>query len=265
MHRSNVLLLAIATALAGCAHHPVNPSFPLTSADAKVAWSAMQEDPKPLARPIVVLGGIYDPGWAAASVERDLRTIANEAHENNIIHVGFLDTLSFDGAAEKFITAVDKQFASNNPTQTIEVDVIGFSMGGVVARYAASDIYAAKSGRRLRIHRLFTVSSPHIGAKLAWVPVPDTRVSDLRCGSGFLDQLNAESHPYEIISYARLGDEVVGERNAAPPGQTPYCLSKQGFSHASAYNDARILADIGRRLRYEEPFTLDPPAPLPQE
>jgi len=258
------ILTVILLLLAGCAR-PTNPSFPLTSAAAKVAWSAMEDDPKPLARPIVVLGGIYDPGWAAASVENNLQKIAADTDDRNIIHVGFLDTLSFDGAAEKVIKAVDSRFpnAHADASHTIEVDVIGFSMGGLVARYAASDMHFDKAGRRLRIHRLFTVSSPHQGAKLAWVPVPDSRISDMRSGSEFLEQLNAEQPDYEIIAYARLGDEVVGERNAALPGDTPYWLSKQVFSHASAYSDTRILADIGRRLRDEQPFTRSPPAALP--
>ena len=246
----------------GCASD-VNPSFQLTSADAKVAWSAMADDQKPLARPILILGGIYDPGLAAAKVERSLREITGEADHDRIVHVGFLDTLSFDGAAAKAIEVLDKHLPSNDPSRTIEVDVIGFSMGGLVARYAASDLYATESGRRLRIARLFTVSSPHQGAKLAWVPMPDSRVSDMRSGSDFLKQLNAESQSYEIIAYARLGDEVVGEENAAPPGQSPYWLSKQVFSHASAYSDTRILADVARRLRDETPFTRGPASPLP--
>jgi hypothetical protein len=178
MHRCSVLFLALATAFAGCAQQ-TNPSFPVSSADAKVAWSAMKESPKPLQRPVLVLGGIYDPGLAAASVERSLQQILCNADDEKIVHVGFLDTGSFDRAARKAIEAVDKRFASDDPECTVEVDVIGFSMGGLVARYAASDAYAAKAGRRLRVHRVFTVSSPHQGAKLAWVPMPDSRVSDM--------------------------------------------------------------------------------------
>jgi|RhiMethySRZTD1v2_1073278.scaffolds.fasta_scaffold00293_32 hypothetical protein len=263
MRIPEIALGVSALLLAGCSQQ-VNPSFPLTSDDAKVAWSAMADNPKPLARPILVLGGIYDPGLAAAQVEHSLREIVGEADHGRIVHVGFLDTLSFDGAVAKAIEALDKALPSNDPAQTTEVDVIGFSMGGLVARYAASDMYAARYGRRLHIHRLYTVSSPHRGAKLAWVPMPDSRVSDMRSGSDFLQRLNSEAPPYEIVAYARLGDEVVGEHNAAPPGQTPHWLSKQVFSHASAYSDKRILADIARRLRDEEPFAREPASPLPE-
>jgi hypothetical protein len=265
MRLSNPALIVGMLALIGCSQ-PTNPSFPLTMGDAKVAWSAMKEAPKPLERPVIVLGGIYDPGIAAASVERSLQQILGEADDARIVHVGFLDAGSFDRAAAKAIEAVDERFPSDDLTQTIDVDAIGFSMGGLVARYAASDMYLAKSARRLNIKRLFTVSSPHCGAKLAWVPMPDSRVADMRSGSDFLDRLNAEPRGYEVFAYARLGDEVVGERNAALPGQTAWWVSKHfGLSHASAYSDRRILADIARRLRSEEPFARHPPAPLPED
>jgi hypothetical protein len=247
--------------LAGCAA-PVNPSFPLTMADAKVVWSAMEDDPRALARPVVILGGIYDPGLAASHVAKKLHEIAGD--DAPIVHVGFLDTESFDRCAAKVIDEVNERFASVNPARTIELDVIGFSMGGLVARYAASDAYAARSGRRLAIARLFTVSSPHQGAKLAWVPTFDRRIIDMRADSDFLHRLNAEPRGYELVAYARLHDQVVGEDNAAPPGETAWWLSKHfGLSHATAYSDMRILADIARRLRDEHPFTSEPAWPLP--
>ena len=152
----------------------------------------------------------------------------------------------------------------DDPSTTVEVDVIGFSMGGVVARYAASDFYAFKSGTRLNVRRVFTVSSPHQGATLADIPSFDSRVINMRVGSAFLKTLNEEHCDYKLFTYARLGDGVVGEQNAAPPGQTPWWTSKHhGLSHASAYGDKRILGDIARRLRNEQPFTSEPPAPLP--
>jgi hypothetical protein len=258
----SVIFLLIAC-LAGCSASVVNPSFPLTLADAKIAWCAMKDQPKALERPVIVLGGIYDPGIAAAHVADEIREIAGD--DAPVLHIGFLDTGSFDRSARKVIEAVDKRFPSNDPNRTVEVDVVGFSMGGLVGRYAASDMYAASTGRRLQVKRIFTISSPHRGAKLAWVPTMDRRVIDMRADSDFIERLNAEPRSYELFAYARLGDEVVGEDNAAPLGQTPWWLSKHtGFSHASAYSDTRIMADIARRLRGEEPFAREPAASLPK-
>ncbi len=63
------------------------------------------------------------------------------------------------------IDAVDQKFPSSDPEVTTEVDVIGYSMGGLAARYAAMPATAVNlSKRRLQIGRLFTISSPHRGA-----------------------------------------------------------------------------------------------------
>lgn len=258
----SLAILLYFVSFAGCQSR-VNPSFAVTMDQANVAWSAMRDAPKPLARPVIVLGGIYDPGFAAAHVARRVRAIAGD--HAPVIHVGFLETGSFDRSARKVIAAVDDRFPSEDAERTVEVDAIGFSMGGLVARYAASDMYAASTGRRLNIRRLFTVSSPHQGAKLAWVPTFDSRVVDMRADSQFLQRLNAEHRDYELYAYTRLGDEVVGERNSAPPDVSPMWLDKHhGFGHSGAYHDTRILADIARRLRNESPLATDPPAPLPE-
>jgi len=247
----------------GCSNSKqVNPSFAVTMKEATTAWSVMREHPKPFARPVIVLGGIYDPGLAAHHVAKELKEIAGD--DAPVLAIGFLEAGSFDRSAKKVIDAVHKKFPSNDPSTTVEVDVIGFSMGGVVARYAASDFYAFKSGKRLNVRRVFTVSSPHQGATLADIPSFDSRVINMREGSAFLKTLNEEQCDYKLFTYARLGDGVVGEQNAAPPGHTPWWTSKHhGLSHASAYGDKRILGDIARRLRNEKPFTTEPPAPLP--
>jgi hypothetical protein len=260
--RRCVILIVLASYASGCAAKPVNPSFAITMNEARTAWSAMAERPVALARPVIVLGGIYDPGIAANIIARRIKEIAGP--DAPVVHIGFLDTLTFDRSSQKIIDAVDERFPSSTDDGTIEVDVIGVSMGGLVARHAASELFFTQSARKLKIKRLFTISSPHCGAKLAWVPTLDRRIIDMRYGSAFLQTLNAEAISYELIAYARLGDQVVGERNAAPPGMTPLWIAPPGgFSHGGAYGDTRILADIARRLRAEEPIATDPPVPLP--
>jgi pimeloyl-ACP methyl ester carboxylesterase len=149
---------------------------------------------------------------------------------------------------------------------TVEVDVIGFSMGGLVARHAARP---NSLGKRLNIRRLFTISSPHRGARLASLPTVDQRMIDMRPGSAFLADLNSHlsEADYELLAYTRLGDMIVGPENAAPPGMSPWWVANASFSlaHISAGADPRILADIARRLRNEPPFTTTPASPLPGE
>jgi pimeloyl-ACP methyl ester carboxylesterase len=154
--------------------------------------------------------------------------------------------------------AADRKF----PGQ--QVDVIGLSMGGLVARYAAAPI-AGKP--RLNAARIFTISAPHNGAVLAKVPTWDRKVIDMRPGSKFLADLAKydASKNYELIPYVRLRDHTVGPQYAAPPGATAWWVDTPPLepAHIGALLDPRITADIVLRLRDEAPLTHNPPAPLP--
>ena len=120
---------------------------------------------------------------------------------------------------------------------------------------------------RLRINRLFTISTPHRGAKLAAAPTLNSAQIDMRIGSPFLQSLENVDKPYarKLYAYVRLGDEVVGEQYAAPAGHELFWLPNLPLqpSHILAPSDPRILADIFRRLRNEPPYARSPAEPLP--
>lgn len=223
----------------------------------------MDRAPTQAVRPLVVLGGYHDPGVGPAAVCPKLRRLLTG---QPVIAVSYYFDRSFDDCRKKVIDAVERACPSDDPRQTVEVDVIGLSMGGVVARYCAIE----RSGeRKLRIARLFTVSSPHRGAiRATKIPAMSRLHRDLREGSDFLARLQSAEGPnrgYEIIPYVRLGDWIVGVTDAAPFGQSPWWLDTPIFenAHIGAPLDPKILGDIARRLRGEQPFTQPPPTPLP--
>ena len=262
---SSGLLCACMLLCGGCsADKPLNPSFALVYKDAKAVLHEMRLEPKPLERPLIVAAGIHDPGLIAPSVVRKLRNITSD--DDRILSVSFfgLSLLTFDACREHLVDAVEQAFPNDDPEVTTEVDVIGYSMGGLVARLAATE---NASGKQLRIRRLFTISTPHRGAKLAGLPTLDDRTIDMRAGSAFLADLDSQlpNAAYELLTYTRLGDMIVGPENAGAPGASPWWVANPPFSsaHLSASTDPRILADIARRLRNEEPFATNPPAPLP--
>lgn len=293
MRRLPVILVALLGALAltsqGCAElAAVNRSFAVTSPEARDALRQMADDPKPLERPVVVLGGFADPGIGAPHLAGDLRKVLGEHDDVRIITVSFPFALSFDECRDKVIEAVDEAFPTDDPLHTAEVDVVGISMGGLVGRYAAAPGAGGdQAGRRLRVRRLFTVSSPHRGARMAILPLVSfgSLQFDMRSGSDFLTALAEHetassascgcevdqppaSHAYadyELYPYVRLGDGIVGAENAAPEGCSPIWLANLPLqdAHMLAASDARIVADIARRLRGEPPFATDPPEPLP--
>jgi hypothetical protein len=247
--------------LFGCAA-PANPSFPISVSDAMGALREMANDPKPLARPVVVLGGYHDPGLGALVWGREVRRWSRGAR---VIDVSFALHRDFEQCRRDVIAAVDDALPSDNPQATTEVDVIGVSMGGLVARYAA---VPRPGERRLRIARLFTIAAPHRGAAMARLPALTRLQADMRGSSPFMRKLGPAEGlaDYEIIPYVRLGDLLVGAANAAPAETAPWWVPNRApeLAHIAASLDPRIRADVARRLRGEEPFASGTPAPLPR-
>src|SRR5262245_41982590 len=67
----SVLLACLAMSLCACAsqpNKPNNPSFRVDISEAKQKLEAISEQPKKLERPLVLIGGYMDPGFAAGSM-----------------------------------------------------------------------------------------------------------------------------------------------------------------------------------------------------
>ncbi len=256
-------LLALALLAAGCTG-PGNPAFDVTEPQARRELKLMREQPVALERPVLVLGPFIDPGISVAWLEHRLqRTLGPEAL---VIGQGFTLFDSWDRCAEKAVAAVDEAHPNDDPAFTTEVDVIGFSMGGLVARHAAAP--RGDGERRLKIARLFTMATPHRGAWLAGLPPINEQMRGMRAGSAFLTTLHereAETadDDYPVLAYTRYWDETVRSPNAAPDGALPLWVPNPLLfgPHPFSFNDPRFLADICRRLRGETP--LGTPAPLP--
>jgi pimeloyl-ACP methyl ester carboxylesterase len=262
LRRTVALLL---TLIAGCAtNSPVNPSLPISPEHASEILKVDTANPKPLKRPLVIVGGFLDPGIAQLLLTRDFRQYT---HDDRIVGVSLGLGFDPDVYRKRILEAVDKAFPTTDPINTTEVDVIGYSMGGLAARYAAIN---PAPGRRLRIARLFTIASPHRGARTT-LQLPFNIAllqKEMRPNSAFINSINNSPDPgrlFPIYSYVCLGDRVVGADNASPPGQAPWWVSAPIFpcSHDFAFMDPRIRADILTRLRDETPLSHDPPTPLP--
>lgn len=259
-------MCGVAVFLMGCAGIGAeNPSFDVSVSEAREALREMEAEPGRLERPVVVLAGLFDPGVASWNLARQLRSLTGD---DRVISVAFPLAWSFDACRERAITSVEEAFPSEDAAWTTEVDVVGVSMGGLVARYAAMEPEEQdEPARRLRIARLFTISTPHQGAALAAVPSLDSRQRAMRKDSDFLKELNDRytDTGYELYPYVRLGDRMVGPENAAPPGEVPWWVPARFLQpdHLTATLDPRIIADIARRLRGESPFTSEPREPLP--
>ncbi len=256
------VLLIVVPVLGGCfGTSGTNAGFDLSIADARADLRRMAEEPVTLERPVVVAAGLADPGLNAAETARRLREATGD---DRIIVVDFFWCGSFDSCAETLTREITRAFPIEEAGRTVEVDVVAISMGGLVARHAATE---RDGKRRLAVRRLMTLATPHRGADLAWMALWDSRVRGMMPNSSRLRALDAEleSDTYELVCYARLGDTIVGTANAAPEGHELWWVSTppMQMAHMDVFKDPRLLADIARRLRGETAFTGERSAPLP--
>ncbi|MCA9284574.1 MAG: hypothetical protein KDA22_05140 [Phycisphaerales bacterium] len=270
-----LLLAALATAvLCACSPTRLNPSLPVRVPDAEIELRAMHRDPRPLPRPVVLMPGFFDVGVAMKWMEWRLRWALGP--DAKIVTVALAGCQSAACCRSAVFEALERALGPEAVPlagDTIEVDVVGFSMGGLMARFAAMplvegvDPEAAQPARRLNARRIYAISSPHQGAQKASPEAVSPLVRDMVADSAFLQRLDEDlpEADYELVCYAVLGDAMVGAAHAAPPGQVPYWVPARPFTlaHIQAHSDERILADIARRLREDAPLTLGPPAPLP--
>lgn len=245
-----------------------NPSFPLSVDDAKRELDGMKQAKRELRRPVVVIGGWQDTDVAATSIANRLREMVS--NPGYVLVVDYSKAKSFVSARQRLVQSVQEAFPSENPKRTAEVDVVAYSMGGLLARYATREDEQLPNARCLDVIRLFTISTPHRGADAAQLPAIDDFMRSMRHDSPFLVELtnpNGQNGYYRIYPYVRLGDIMIGEENAAPQNFNPWWVPNRPMedAHWQAYEDPRLLADIARRLRYETPYTRTPPRPIPHD
>ena len=229
---------------------PINPSFAVRRADAAARLDELARRRKPLARPLLVLGGFLDLGIGPSGFARRIRRVV----DGSVVPMTFAHCLTFEHCRRRATRVADPLG---------EVDVVGQSMGGLIALLSALD----SGGPRLRIARLFTVASPLRGARLATL----TRLNlwplqrHMRPGAATYESLAAAPATFPVVSYARLGDHIVGTANASLPGHPLRWVDnpRPEPAHVGSIADARILLDIALRLRGETPVTSDPATALP--
>jgi pimeloyl-ACP methyl ester carboxylesterase len=265
--RGVILLLTLALCVGGCADEPkpINPSFRLSYSEVDRARAEMSMDRRPLERPLVIVAGYLDFFASRGHLAR--RNLQTALDDDRMLVVESAPS-TYAEMRQVLIDAVDKAFPSDDPVYTTEVDVIGQSLGGLVAIYAAAPPKDPAHPRRLRIKRLFAVSTPFRGSAMAGrIGFTDFQKS-MAPGAPLIEYVQdcGERASYEVVPYVLLGDDVIGVTNAAPRGTTPFWLATQApFVHPESQDDKRIYTDIARRLRGERPYSHPPPAALPTD
>lgn len=248
-----------------------NPDFPVSRAEARRVLRDLARRPIVLPRPVLVLAGWRALPPLSISLARRLRRVIG-ARGNRFIPIWFTE-LGHPGPMIERVVGAAAQATDPDHQSPGPVDVVAVSMGGLIARAAASHDGTIRLGLdrppdthlnpqegappRLPVARLMTLGTPHRGATLAKIAAPDPACRIMRPGSPFLDRLDADPSLKELTltCYARLGDRWVGARQCAPPGREPiWAPGPNLLSHLLISWDPRLVADVALRLRGEEPL-----------
>lgn len=132
-----------------------------------------------MARAVVLVHGIFDSGkifntMARYLEERGLCTLAPDLQPSS-------GAQGLEILARQLKKFIDREVA---PEATL--DLIGFSMGGLISRY-----YLQRLGGLERVRRFVAISVPQHGSLLAWL-VPNQGCRQMRSGSSFLQDLNRD-------------------------------------------------------------------------
>ncbi|SBO41877.1 triacylglycerol lipase [Cyanobium sp. NIES-981] len=139
--------------------------------------------------PLVLVHGLWDTPRIFEPLTRHLAGRRQPLLAPHLPHG--LGQVPLDAMAGQLAEHLAAAVAPNQP-----IDLLGFSMGGVVAR-----IWIQRLGGHRRTRRFISVGSPHHGSlnALLWPRWLLPGIADMRCGSELLRQLNREHRTLEQV------------------------------------------------------------------
>jgi len=230
--------------IAGCARSYVyvRADIPQSIPEAKTALEELARNPIPFAYKLVLIHGWRDSSARWGNMVYWLNRCFNNA-DKMVTVVNYAGDLPI---AELTKVIFDQYKISGT------VDVVGHSMGGLIARQANRMGYA-------KIHMLFSMASPHEGSYLARYGVGFRELDDMTPGSQFLKELNADlkSRDFEVITYWMDGDWLLTNESSESLGGTNIILSPSPgkppfrYTHNQLVMDERTIYHVIRLLRSE--------------
>ncbi len=191
--------------------------------------------------------GIWKSGAAFGRMARYLRERDFEVHP--------LDLIPSDGRATlETLAAQIAAYVDANLPPAAPLDLVGFSMGGVVSRW-----YVQRLGGAARVRRLVTISAPHHGTATAYLSRRPGGVQ-MRPGSPLLAELNGDLSALEHLDVTTLWTPldlmiVPAESSRLPLGREVLVAAPL---HALMLHDPRSLRAVAEALA--APLRARPPA-----
>jgi triacylglycerol lipase len=181
------------------------------------------------APPLVLVHGLFDTPGLFRALQRSLSDRRQPLLIPHLPHA--LGATPLETLAQRLGAYIERAFGPDQP-----VDVLGFSMGGLIAR-----TWIQLHGGADRTRRFTSVASPQSGSLVAlpWPRFPLAGIADMKPGSELLQRLDADLaplHKVECCSFYCPTDLIVipGWKAVLPVGPR---LPLPGLLHS------RLLAD----------------------
>ena len=141
--------------------------------------------------PVILIHGIWDTKSIFSQMSARLTELGWAVHSLNLTPND--GSLGLDSLAKQLAEYISETF---DPEQTL--DIVGYSMGGIVSRY-----YVQRLGGINRVQRFITISSPHKGTLTAYsLALPG--YLDMRPDSGLLRDLNQDVTVLKRINFTSM-------------------------------------------------------------
>lgn len=187
--------------------------------------------------PVILVHGIYDTGRVFDQMIPYLRQKGWTVYDLDLVPNN--GNMGLDTLAQQVADYIDATFEPEQP-----IDLVGFSMGGIVSRY-----YVQRLGGINRVQRFVTISSPHHGTWIAYCREgmgciqmrPDSvLLENLNRDAGLLKQIDFTCiwTPYDLMIVPATSSQMSVGRNVSVPV----------LNHSWMLTDSRSLAAVAQAL-----------------
>lgn len=187
--------------------------------------------------PVILVHGIYDTGRVFDQMIPYLRQKGWTVYDLDLVPNN--GNMGLDALAQQVADYIDATFEPEQP-----IDLVGFSMGGIVSRY-----YVQRLGGINRVQRFVTISSPHHGTWIAYCREgigciqmrPDSiLLENLNRDASLLKQIDFTSiwTPYDLMIVPATSSQMSVGRDVSVPV----------LNHSWMLTDSRSLAAVAQAL-----------------
>lgn len=187
--------------------------------------------------PVVLVHGFKDDAAKMRRLARHLQAEGRQPHSCTV--APSWGQVGVDALAEQLKAFIEASVPDGQP-----VDLVGFSMGGLVSRY-----YLQRLGGLERVRRFVTIATPHGGSLWAWL-LPNAACRQMRPGSAFLLDLARDADrlaPTGFTSFWTPFDAIVlPAKSAVLPAAR--CRKIWCLAHPLMVREPRCLRAVAEAL-----------------